>query len=322
MYAEALERQVHFLRWVDGGGFQSYVAAAVGRYDKLDDTPTRQWFDGFRHHLSLALRQGETFYWGPDLMPLLLTGGTLPPATQLTATDLPAPQGYIWFPRALRVRSEGFAEMWRGTSDRAAPDGSEESDIIALSWDANPETVALQTWIRPVDPRLWRDGKFAAGLPLHAWPMPGFWRFSKDLAANVRPDGKTEAHHRLELAGESVGPRLFATCVLFLAQAVVRTEAAPPFARHERRRLEQDGWTRPPVVRVVRLRRIETRQRAEDSPAPVDWSCQWVVRGHWRQQPCGPKKSERRTTWVMPYTKGPEDKPLRPPRATVFAVVR
>lgn len=31
-----------------------------------------------------------------------------------------------------------------------------------------------------------------------------------------------------------------------------------------------------------------------------------VVRGHWRDQPVGPKRSERRRTWIFPYKRGDE----------------
>jgi len=33
----------------------------------------------------------------------------------------------------------------------------------------------------------------------------------------------------------------------------------------------------------------------------------FVVRGHWRDQACGPRLSERRQKWIEPYWKGPED---------------
>ena len=54
----------------------------------------------------------------------------------------------------------------------------------------------------------------------------------------------------------------------------------------------------------------------------MDWSCRWLVRGHWRQQPCGAGHAERRPTWILPHLKGPERKPLKAPGAMVFAVVR
>ena len=33
----------------------------------------------------------------------------------------------------------------------------------------------------------------------------------------------------------------------------------------------------------------------------------FVVRGHWRRQPCGPGRAERRLTFVQPFWKGPRD---------------
>lgn len=37
----------------------------------------------------------------------------------------------------------------------------------------------------------------------------------------------------------------------------------------------------------------------------------FIVVGHWREQPYGPGRSQRRRQWIAPYIKGPKDKPLR-----------
>ena len=46
----------------------------------------------------------------------------------------------------------------------------------------------------------------------------------------------------------------------------------------------------------------------------VEWSMRWMVGletgGFWRKQPVGPGRSERKLTWINPYMKGPDDKPL------------
>lgn len=49
----------------------------------------------------------------------------------------------------------------------------------------------------------------------------------------------------------------------------------------------------------------------------VAWRRRHVVRGHWRQQAHGPRRSLRRTTWVPPHTKGPAGAPFLPTE-TVF----
>jgi hypothetical protein len=42
----------------------------------------------------------------------------------------------------------------------------------------------------------------------------------------------------------------------------------------------------------------------------IKFGCQWVVRGHWRSQPCGPGKLSRRATWIQPYWKGSDLLPV------------
>ncbi len=37
---------------------------------------------------------------------------------------------------------------------------------------------------------------------------------------------------------------------------------------------------------------------------------QFLVRGHWRDQACGPGWSKHKTIWIEPYWKGPEDAPI------------
>lgn len=37
-----------------------------------------------------------------------------------------------------------------------------------------------------------------------------------------------------------------------------------------------------------------------------EYAVRFLVRGHWRNQPCGPALADRRLTWIKPYYKGPE----------------
>lgn len=50
--------------------------------------------------------------------------------------------------------------------------------------------------------------------------------------------------------------------------------------------------------------RLYTRGESRTLP-----KLQWVVRGHWRRQACGPGLQERRRAWVQPYWKGPVGAP-------------
>lgn len=68
----------------------------------------------------------------------------------------------------------------------------------------------------------------------------------------------------------------------------------------------------PTRVTVIRLRRSAGVRREGESL--VEWQHRWVVRGHWRNQPIGPRvpgaERETKRIWIAPYVKGPEDKPF------------
>lgn len=84
------------------------------------------------------------------------------------------------------------------------------------------------------------------------------------------------------------------------------------------------GWSagpgrrsKEPIYRVFRVGKpvvIDCRPALQDflrgirkGSAPT---VQFLVRGHWRNQACGPRMTQRRPTWIEPYWKGPEDAPI------------
>jgi len=74
--------------------------------------------------------------------------------------------------------------------------------------------------------------------------------------------------------------------------------------------------------RGVILRHTERKQSQDSKNVNVDWSCQWLVNGHWRRLH-EPRKSDGATvTYVQPHVKGPEDMPFRAPRETVYVAKR
>lgn len=94
-----------------------------------------------------------------------------------------------------------------------------------------------------------------------------------------------------------------------IAQQEVRRSPRPTERRTKRANIDPQLAE----VRVVVLRKLE-RTEAEpdgDEHAKREWSHRWLVSGHWRWQPYGPKRSLRRLTYVRPHVRGPEDKPLK-----------
>jgi hypothetical protein len=75
-------------------------------------------------------------------------------------------------------------------------------------------------------------------------------------------------------------------------------------------------------IQIVYLRRREQHPTLQDGTSnPVDWSCQWLVQGHWRNQ-YHPSDQSHKPAFIQSYVKGPEDKPFRVPREKIFAAVR
>jgi hypothetical protein len=92
--------------------------------------------------------------------------------------------------------------------------------------------------------------------------------------------------------------------------------------RHLRRRMEKEGSRNTPTVQYVTLRRYEeARKKAAASGESVEWNCQWMVGGHWRNQWYATEQKHR-PVWIEDYIKGPEGKPLRQPSEKIYRAVR
>lgn len=106
----------------------------------------------------------------------------------------------------------------------------------------------------------------------------------------------------------------------FLQQRIVDTSPWGA-SRHARKRAARLNLTIEPNVRVIQLRRVFHDAPATDDHAALRrWSCRWWVSGHWRRLDL-PERATRHV-WVMPHLKGPDDAPLKLPKARIFSVAR
>jgi len=93
------------------------------------------------------------------------------------------------------------------------------------------------------------------------------------------------------------------------------------YDRASRRRLEKAKLVPIPEIKVVMLRRFLYRDKTNNTVKLIEWDHQWAVRGHWRQQ-WYPSEQAYRPKFVMPYIKGPKNRPFKDPTGRLFAVVR
>lgn len=108
-----------------------------------------------------------------------------------------------------------------------------------------------------------------------------------------------------------VGPLMVFAGTMFQKQRVVARQRDMSCKKWEDRTREKVPHV--PVVKSVLLRRASGGDKAEglEEAGTRRYSCQWMVGCHWRQQVCGKGRAERKPTLILPYVKGPEDKPLR-----------
>lgn len=237
------------------------------------------------------LSTAEVFTWRSDILDVAFDASRQLPAATLTHDLLPSNAGLFLFPRPIRV------------------DGV-RSDIVGLGFlrpAQMPEFVAVFLY----------ESRGTTPVP---GALTGFLlKFGADASVEMPFDlRKTQTEY--EVAASTMGKASTAFLVasfLWMQQRVLltqRLDCAGSFAKHSRRL----GVTS--AVNVVVLRRPqESNNKGEQ--VDTEWSCQWFVRGHWRQQYL-PSTQTHRPTWIQPYVKGPEDKPLKAPSTTVFSVSR
>ena len=176
-----------------------------------------------------------------------------------------------------------------------SPDGAYVARHRDLPLDVQPQHSLFihppLPWLNPDGQRecLITDGNFAWGVTVHKHDEHPYLGY----AARWERSFVEAVGHRMSMLTEP------------------RYERMP---RPERRAIQR---TQVPY----RLLQLRTPDRATASSAgthPVAWSKRWAVRGHWRNQPYGPRNNpEYRQKWIDPYIKGPEDMPLDI-RPTVF----
>lgn len=317
IYAEALEQQVRALRLSEDPQF---VRTWLRNWS--EGGVNQGMWDSYRW----AQARSEPVYVGPEISEMLgrVALGEMPPWT-LTDDSLLVRRGFCWF-----ATNPGYHDA---TGDPA--------ELVALSWfpqwisyERRGDELVLRTSpFEPPEGHVNVRGPVLVLLPWYTSGVPPVRAATGPWSAIIMSFGQVSYGSRgTDAAGQPVLPadeddvrfvtKLFASLMLFSQQHLLTAAPERP-DRASRRRLQAQGWTHDPLIRVVKLRAREhvAQGVGEGESAAVDWSCRWVVRGHWRAQ-FFPSTQEHRPIWIMPHIKGPEDKPLKPPGATVFAVVR
>jgi len=109
----------------------------------------------------------------------------------------------------------------------------------------------------------------------------------------------------------------FAAFLRFIKEPYIEHRAIVP-SRHARKRADRNQVDRN-SVHVVHLRKADHKS-TPPAGGTIEYSHRFMVKGHWRNQ-WYPSIQAHRPRYIMPFIKGPDDKPLVI-RDTAFLVDR
>jgi hypothetical protein len=260
--------------------------------------------------IKIAAKEADLFCVAPDMLELARQAATASiDEISISEHDLPSPAGFVCFSSPLRVDlSYGqstpiVGALWfRWQVD--------DFDTVTVAWLAdryNPNfewTVAADGM--PVN-RLFMTG--GRKVTAESWHATGDLRLAihgMDNLAVGPVDPSAVIVGGDELFGDMRSDRAALKAVwLLMSQTlaeVERVKVGPPVQRRGGK------TTARQEVRVIKLRRPS--ESSANGSADRDWHHRWMVRGHWRMQPWGPKRERVRPVWIAPHIKGPEGKPL------------
>jgi len=249
-----------------------------------------------------------------EMTRLAVVAGESLPDFHLEPEDVPAPTGFMVFdePIGSYITSEGSAP--------------ERFPIVAVTWGqySRPGFRRGALWITfytPVDvDGLERQAAQLAGRPLRErertrirslsgplnWDNEALIAYGGDQEARYKPG----ASHDAKLDEFAPWSQALRAAWLLMSQPQIADVEEMEPTRAARRRAQRAGLD-VQAVRVLHLRRLERDQGGpQDEAASRDYTCRWMVRGHWRQQ-WYPSRGVHRPIWINPHIKGPDDKPLR-----------
>jgi len=240
----------------------------------------------------MATAKAPCYYWA-DYLTTILPVESLPVSWILNKELLHSPSGFMWFETPV---------------DKVMDFGS-GSPMGGFSWYSEDEAVWIEFFSYTPE--------VLGVIPLSFLPTGAlFLEFGTSLKEMLEKIEEITIE-----AGKLRYPlkvRWFCAIQSFLNQKILMS-THDRVDRASARRLERAGNHVNPYVNVVRLRSQIHRDRPATAQE-IEWTCQWVVRGHWREQ-WYPVAEEHRPVWIAPYIKGPEDKPFRESEK-IFAVVR
>ena len=227
-----------------------------------------------RAQVTAGLDAARLYWIDDEFTDLVRHAAASLPRTAFTPADAPAPHGLL---------------AW------AQPVG-DRADQVAASWSSGPDGTRIVGY-----------RSIGAGLP------PAALQRLREQVGWLVPRHTVTVEPGQIIDAASPAGSLIASWLL-IDQKLAET-APTPVDGSIRKAYRRAG--RPaPEVRLVRIRgaapvrECRAEHQAGD-PSGREHQYRWWVRGHWRNQPHGPGRSQRRLIYIDPQVRGPLDKPIK-----------
>lgn len=355
---DAFDRQVKTWRWCRGTGHQivsHLLSPRIARTFGAEFSNGASTEEATRHAQEILVLErmsgyAHTFALAEDIGNAVWAASQgVPNDTVLEREHAFEPLGFVWSESPLKIPY--YVSEHAVTSDgfevRTAPHGTGPFKIPAQGFGwyvVNGDDTALGMSVKTEDGvpltgvyflfvGAGEDFADVAGVPRGESSTIGaaqvqysvFWRFGDSLE-KMR---KRALSHRDELNlgdefdtdDDALMRTKFAWAFWrFVGQDILRRSRIP-VTRQRQRNVARIGWPGDPTVDVVELRRRRYEPSGMTDDERKEWSCRWLVSGHWRSQ-WYPSLGVHKTIWVSGYVKGPDDKPLVVKGPRVYSVIR
>jgi len=324
-YVDALELQLAWNAFHQRHADEVWTAAEQSAQYKVKQLPSPAAVRIGREHAGHIMGEGDVFYLAKNIGRMAEVAAESLPPMNFDITMLPSRAGFMVLESPMELSrtllSEVVGEVLESKHLELPP-----MYARVIGWrsaqNAMPDPYAHNLQPGAAEFMFLTDGDIHGARGY--WPLTYFGIQSGETWGQKMEQYQ---HNVLTPAGEQLvsskpSEIKFIFALMLLMQQRILAARAETTDRAQRRRSEKAG--RPDHhCKVITLRRYAERAPTEAEERDVDWAWQWMVRGHWRNQPYGPGQGLRRPIWIEPFTKGPPGAPFRDDDARrLFAVAR
>lgn len=240
----------------------------------------------YERSLATTIGVGEMYWVATDMVWLALdAAGDVPSFNP--STDLPALQGFMVLEKPLPA-----LRTWVFDTEYQKQELDLEVDLI--TWATVGTEIRIESFCR--------NDRVPNAIDNGSWFEP-VWYHTGDA------DGLYEFDHPDAVAGTAQLMSFLAAAALLMASpGVADRKAIAPKTKAARKDAKKGRSANVTVIDLHTPRSVASEDA--DQYGRV-YTHRWVVRGHWRNQPHGPNRSQRAVRWIPSYIKGPAGKPLR-----------